>query len=224
MLTGYSFRKVKLARFALGYILLVFFAGCVTSEGVSFSKPTFCLDSDKEAEAPASANSAVLAKNAIVIGRVTVFRAFTADNVAKGYREYSKCAGDTVPHLSAVDFSQGIAGWTGIQVANWGFAGRTGRTLVPTRLAGRLNYTNAFLSSFGGRAMDLVASHGNEDGVLVIEEVLCGMENGRDSYLECAEQFELGVFDRLTGRQLTYKGFLKKNGILLDTETYRPIP
>lgn len=210
-------------RAAVGFVLIAVCSGCVTAEGVRFSKKSLCVYSELGYDTPLAASETEVARDIIVVGRVTSFRSFEKRDADDRYREYTTCAAEVGPRASMESFTRQIAGWTGVEFENYAFARLSLWALVPTELDGKIIHTYAFTSHLYGRAKDLVAARANGDGILVVTEVLCGMGGGRDVFMGCASRFETGMFDGATGEQLTIKGLPKKNGIRIDPDTYRPV-
>ena len=71
-----------------------------------------------------------------------------------------------------------------------------------------------------GGAGDLIAARTNDDGVLIVERVLC--REGPE-FRKCTKSYEIGVFDAETGLKLDGHLEPTSNGIQINVVDYREI-
>jgi hypothetical protein len=92
------------------------------------------------------------------------------------------------------------------------------RMLVPTDLAGETRFASAAGSFLIGTTGDLVAAKLDVDGLLWLDRILCKDDS---AYHACAGDYERGIFDENTGRELDRDRTLKPNGRAVSIDTYR---
>ena len=162
----------------------------------------------------------------VAIGNTGVLRRLDGADLSRFYAQYEKSfvavyPGD-VPHVSKAEFEQTFSGWTTLTTWYNFFLGTDripSRVLVPANALNDVGFPSSnFISSFFALTGDLVAARSNKDGVLVLDRVLC--RDGPD-YNTCASQYQRGVFDGNTGRELAAGGKPAQNGHKIDLSTHR---
>ena len=227
-----SIRRYCLALLLLGSVLS---SGCVSYEGVGFSKVSYINpgmqkfarlegesdygDTEKEAAERTDITEA------IGIGTVTVFREFEIDEYEKAYARYVENFEDwgvgRGPSVSLEEFRNRYAGWTRIRVLHVPLIlGQYMAVLVHRSVVGEVEFESGVATVILDTSSDLVATVTNEDGAFVVAEMLCRDKKG---YHACKDQYHRGVFDAATGRELGSKGKFKEDGYRIDVTTYKVI-
>jgi hypothetical protein len=125
------------------------------------------------------------------------------------------------PALDTAAFQAKLGGWASIQTFGIpGIMSTRMRMLVPTNVAHDTQFASAAGSFLFGTTGDLVVANSDGDGLLWLQQVLCHDDN---SYRECAKEYTIGVFDRVTGQELDRDRKPKLKGRLVDVSTFRTI-
>ena len=225
-------RHLRIALLLLGTALA---SGCVTYEGVGFSKHSYISsdfqkyaslegetdygDSDEEALARQDITEA------IAIGTVTVFREYEADDYEEEYARYvedfERWGVGRGPSVSMDEFRNRYAGWTRLKGFHIPLVGAAFvPALVHRSVVGEIEFESGVATVILATSSDLVATITNEDGAFVIAEMLCRDEKG---YHACKDQYHRGFFDAATGKELDGKGQFKEDGYRIDLATYKTI-
>jgi hypothetical protein len=84
-----------------------------------------------------------------------------------------------------------------------------------------LNFASVAGAWLMNSTKDLVASRSTDDGISVIERVLCASSS--DEYKTCAAAYVKGQFDAVSGAELDRNAKIKADGARIDTATYKKI-
>lgn len=163
----------------------------------------------------------------LVIGNVGSLRKLEGDNRAKFYKEsYSATASKWHPGQPAVmseaEFTTQVAGYTGIVL--WSVPGViAGRRTAAVREVdvAKIDFPGMRMASFFGSTGDLVVASTNDDGAILVDQVLC--KESAEGYSKCSEQFVRGVFDKNTGAELGTGMSEKSGGAHIDVTTFHAI-
>jgi hypothetical protein len=163
----------------------------------------------------------------LVIGNVGSLRKLEGDTRAQFYREsYSATAAKWHPGqpatMSEADFTNQIAGYTGIVM--WSIPGViAGRRTAAVREIDvpKIDFPGVRMANFFGSTGDLVVASTNDDGAILIDQVLC--KESASDYSKCSDQFTRGVFDKNTGAELGTGMTEKHGGARIDATTFQTI-
>ena len=92
------------------------------------------------------------------------------------------------------------------------------RMLVSADRAHNTRFASAAGSFLVGATGDLVAAKLDEDGLLWLDRVLC---KGDNNYQTCSRDYEKGIFDENTGQELDRDRKPKRNGLVINVQSYR---
>lgn len=163
----------------------------------------------------------------LVIGNVGSLRKLEGEARAKFYKEsYSATAAKWHPDqpatMSEADFTNQIAGYTGIVM--WSIPGViAGRRTAAVREVdvAKIDFPGARMANFFGSTGDLVVASTNDDGAILVDQVLC--KESAEGYSKCADKFTRGVFDKNTGAELGTGMTEKQGGARIDATTFQTI-
>ena len=158
----------------------------------------------------------------IVIGRATVLRAFGPKNTEEIYTDYVDFSTELHPEMkpiySRTGFEEEFVGWTRLKVFDVVMAAGYESALVPKDLNEEIQFSTFFGASFGDSG-DLVAARINSDGHFIVDRVLCSID---EEYSSCVANYNPGLFDGLTGEQLSYSTLTpKKSGMRINPATLK---
>jgi hypothetical protein len=163
----------------------------------------------------------------LVIGNVGSLRKLEGDNRTKFFKEsYSATAAKWHPgqpaSLSEAEFTSQVAGYTSIVL--WSVPGViAGRRTAAVREIDvpKIDFAGVRMASYFGSTGDLVAASTNDDGAILVDQVLC--KESAEAYSKCSDQFTRGVFDKNTGAELGTGMAEKSGGARIDAVTFRTI-
>lgn len=163
----------------------------------------------------------------LVIGNVGSLRKLEGDVRKKFYAQSyiataEKWHPGQAPVMSEADFTTQIAGYTGIVL--WSVPGViSGRRTAAVREAdvNKIDFPGPRMANFFGSTGDLVAASTNDDGAILVDQVLC--KESASDYSKCADQFTRGVFDKNSGAELGAGMTEKSGGARIDAVTFRTI-
>jgi hypothetical protein len=124
--------------------------------------------------------------------------------------------------MSEADFTNQIAGYTGIVM--WSIPGViAGRRTAAVREIDvpKIDFPGVRMANFFGSTGDLVVASTNDDGAILIDQVLC--KESASDYSKCSDQFTRGVFDKNTGAELGTGMTEKHGGARIDATTFQTI-
>ena len=211
--------------------LLILLGGCVSQEGVtivpSAKGAEHIIIQREQAIETGDRDPADVPTNIILVGTVSAFRAFDdADEANKFYEDYVDFAEELhpggAPEYTAEEFREAIAGWTKVKFFTVPLVvGLYDYALVPVAIREDIRFPSGFGTFMVQEAGDMLAARTNDDGYFVVRELLCKDGEG---YAECAENYEKGIFDGVTGEELhSTKLVPKPDGDRIDPDTYLKI-
>jgi len=161
----------------------------------------------------------------IVIGRVRMFEAMPKEESESVYkRQYltfvQTWQNPREPTLSMDEFVSTISGFCYVSLWSTPVIEISMAALVPADIVDRIQYPGILDMLFWTGVGDLVAARTNDDGVLIVQRILCSEGPG---YRECSRSYAKGLFDATTGRELSYRGKVKKDGLIVDTTHYKVV-
>jgi hypothetical protein len=228
------FKRVGLA---CGLITLVFgIQGCAfKAEGVSFGSFEYGVDpildlKEKQGKAAIEGNSREEffyqpgdEIRPIFVGTSSHFRKFEENEAEEFYPQYSEFAQrinpDKAPSISLGDFVEMFSGWTMLKYFSVPLVGGLYEdALVPKALAGLIKFPSATTTALVQATGDLIAGQVNADGFLVIERLLC---KEKEDFKACKQEYEKGIFDAATGRELKQSLELKESGRQIDVNSLK---
>lgn len=205
-------------------------SGCVSAEGVSLAPQPYVNrefvkygrlpDAPPETDAD---DSEAKVTGLIVVGTVSAFREIGPQNAEAAYKKYVKAfekwKSGRQPNLGFEEFSRTIGGWTRIKVLGVPlvFASYV-KALVSVDATEDVDFEPAIATFLLQSSSDLVAATTNSDGVFVVNALLC---EDRTGLTECAQSYELGIFDATTGSKLDGRLNVSKSGLRIDPVTFR---
>jgi len=162
----------------------------------------------------------------LVVGNVGPLRELDEQEHHKLYKSYSEAAAIWHPEkptvLSESEFVANYGGWTSVETFSIpGLIHRRTKALVLKRDVDTVSFASTFGSVMVGTTGDLVGVRANDDGLGVIDKLLC--KESEADYRTCASQFERGRFDQSSGLELDQDFKPKSNGVQIDTITYKVI-
>jgi hypothetical protein len=160
----------------------------------------------------------------IVIGRVGPFRDFSNEAVFDdAYRYYSKIMvsmGESENKLTEAELKSVATGWTTITYAGMPqLFFLMSRAYVPPDIADAVDFSSLAGTIFGGAREDLVAALSTiQFPFFVISALLC---EDREGYSECSNEYDWGLYDVYSGKELTPEYEIKGGGAIIDTDTFK---
>jgi hypothetical protein len=163
----------------------------------------------------------------LVIGNVGSLRKLEGDTRSQFYKQsYTATAEKWHPgqpaSLSEADFKSQIAGYTGIVM--WSIPGViAGRRTAAVREVDvpKIDFPGMRMANFLGSTGDLVVASTNDDGAILVDQVLC--KESAPDYSKCSGQFVRGVFDKNSGAELGSGMAPKSGGAHIDVTTFHAI-
>jgi hypothetical protein len=163
----------------------------------------------------------------LVIGNVGSLRKLEGETRAKFYKEsYSATAEKWHPGqpatMSEAEFTSQIGGYAGIVM--WSIPGViAGRRTAAIREVDvpKIDFPGMRMANFFGSTGDLVVASTNDDGAILVDQVLC--KESAEGYSKCAVRYIRGVFDKNTGAELGTGMTEKSGGAYIDVATFQTI-
>lgn len=162
----------------------------------------------------------------LVIGETGVLHELDPARSKKNYKEFTDIAEKWHPGQTAYwdeeEYHRRIGGWTTLEI--YSIPG-----IVALKVPGavqKAQMSNIHFASVAGAWLvnstkDLVVARSNDDGISVIESVLCS--SSLDDFKKCSEQYVRGQFDAVSGAELDRSAKIKANGLRIDTTSFRRI-
>jgi hypothetical protein len=231
--TGYAFKRAIAGITCRASFLAVLTSCAYYNEGVVFT--TFP-DKDEATAADgrlehyhreaiaAGTTTPETSPGTLLIGRTGPFRSFSNERVFLSqyarHEAWMSSRGKQASALSREEYRE-YAGWTSVTIERTPFYFRMQTALVPEAQLQNLGFSSVLGSGLLGTREDLVAArHTSDNEIVVITDVLCPDGPG---FGTCARQYEPGIYDLHTGRELTVDYRIKANGIVIDTRTFRKV-
>lgn len=159
----------------------------------------------------------------VAVGRTSSLRLFESEEAVKRmyalYEKYLDRHGRVrTPAMSWDELNNEMAGWTYIQTLIIPLVHQDlEAVIVPNQLAQEVHFPHPDDATLFYDNGDLVAAFTNEDGLYVLDRILCA--EAEQDFDKCRKRYQLGVFDAKTGVQLGVKLRKKGNGPVIDPET-----
>lgn len=162
----------------------------------------------------------------IIVGETGVLRRVDAGDKKKAYPAYAEMAGKwhpgKAPYLSEAQYIELVGGWTTVEVYSVpGILALKYPVTVREEDILRINFASTLGAWIANSTTDLVVARSNDDGVMVIEKVLC--KDGDKDFKACSAQYEKGRFDLNSGAELDRELKIKEGGIKISTESFKKI-
>jgi hypothetical protein len=219
-------------------LLLIVISGCAVSKdgiGPARRSPTAekvaqtkrQLEDDEQSSRKADSSSATPASaqaqpGIVVVGTAGPLRRIEDKDRAGFFAAYQQVAEKwhpgVPPAMDAATFQGKLGGWASIQTFSIpGIMNTRIRILVPIKVSGDTQFASAAGSFLFGTTGDLVAAVSDGDGLLWLDKVLCHDGTG---YHDCSKAFTVGIYDKVTGRELDRERKVKPKGKVVDVSTY----
>ncbi len=163
----------------------------------------------------------------IVVGRAAKFQKILPEDVKDVYERqyltyYKTWGSEREPSLGLEQFADTIGGFAEIQmwrvsailISVW----EARYTLVPSGLSDDVYFPGALDTAFWTGTGDLIAARTNDDGVLIVEKVLCKEGQG---FGDCANDYQKGTFDAATGRKLDWDLESTEDEVVVDPISFK---
>ena len=162
----------------------------------------------------------------IVIGETGVLHELDPAKSKRNYKEFTDIAAKWHPgqpaYWSENEYAARIGGWTTLEIYSIpGIIALKLPAAVPKANMAQINFASVAGAWLMNSTKDLVAARSNDDGISVIEKVLCA--STRDDYKTCAGAYVRGQFDAVSGIELDRSAKIKADGASIDTVTYKKI-
>ena len=162
----------------------------------------------------------------IVIGETGVLHELDPAKSKRNYKEFTDIAAKWHPgqpaYWSENEYAARIGGWTTLEIYSIpGIIALKLPAAVPKEQMAQMNFASVAGAWLMNSTKDLVASRSNDDGISVIERVLCVSSN--DGYTKCAAQYIRGQFDAASGIELDLSAKIKSDGARIDITSFKRI-
>ena len=162
----------------------------------------------------------------IVIGETGVLHELDPAKSKRNYKEFTDIAAKWHPgqpaYLCENEYAARIGGWTTLEIYSIpGIIALKLPAAVPKEQMAQMNFASVAGAWLMNSTKDLVASRSNDDGISVIERVLCVSSN--DDYKKCADQYIRGQFDAVSGIELDRSAKIKSDGARIDITSFKRI-
>lgn len=162
----------------------------------------------------------------IVIGETGVLHELDPAKRQRNYKEFTDIAAKWHPgqpaYWSENEYAARIGGWTTLEIYSIpGIIALKLPVAAPKANMAQIDFASVAGAWLMNSTKDLVASRSTEDGISVIERVLC--VSSSDDYKKCADQYIRGQFDAISGIELDRSAKIKVNGARIDTTTFKKI-
>lgn len=176
--------------------------------------------------AMASALTPDIRPGIVVIGETGVLKKLDPTRHEKNYREFAEVAEKwhpgTAPYWTEEDYFRIVGGWTTLEIFSIpGLVAQKLPSAVPKNYVNSINFASVAGAWLVNSTKDLVVARSNEDGIHVIETVLCSSE--RDDYSSCASHYIRGQFDAVSGAELDRNAKIKEDGLRIDALSFKKI-
>ena len=201
-------------------LIVVLFSGCsVHKEGISlggFGHKFSSIEIDK-------CESAGCPEKVIIIGTVSALRKIGDDeSIYAAYVKASKkFKGEEELVLNRGDFRKTIAAWTLTQTFHIPLVGAYYKSVfIPQHLLPEITFPSTAETFLVQGTGDLVSAYSNEDGVYLVDRLLCKTNR---NFKSCKSKYRRGIFDGNTGKELNGKYVVLPLGKKIDINTYKEI-
>ncbi|QJD91675.1 hypothetical protein HH213_17230 [Duganella dendranthematis] len=222
--------------------IAVSLVGCVaTKDGMRFGTGSAPSDSDvarvrsqiaenaqKSAAKKALAEALTPAPKpgVLVIGETGVLREMDLAKLDQEYKAFSVIAEKwhpgVPPHWTKQDYGNRIGGVTTLEIYSIpGIINLKLPAAVPRDRMTSINFASIAGAWLMNSTKDLVIARSIDDGILVIERVLCS--SASEDYRSCASQYAPGRYDAVSGIEVDRSFKLKTDGVRIDITTFKKI-
>jgi len=162
----------------------------------------------------------------LVIGETGVLHKMDPAKLDLEYKAFSEIAEKwhpgVPPYWTKQDYGSRVGGVTTLEIYSIpGIIAFKLPTLVPTDQMTSINFASVAGAWLMNSTKDLVVARSIDDGVLVIERVLCASSS--EDYRTCASQYVPGRFDATSGIELDRSFKFKSDGARIDATTFKKI-
>lgn len=137
----------------------------------------------------------------VAIGTTSALRRMTDEDAPKLYERYRRqaapCRESENLEYDLNTFKSTFAGWTRLQLYTGWVTTRLVSVLVPREMVSRVGFPSAGSVVAINLNGDLVAARMNQDGFLILDQLLCSEEG--ETYKQCEKEYFDGVFNLRTG-------------------------
>jgi hypothetical protein len=162
----------------------------------------------------------------LIIGETGVLHELDAARNKKNYKEFTDIAEKWHPGQTAYwdeeEYHRRIGGWTTLEIYSIpGLIALKLPSAVPKARMSSINFASTAGAWLINSTKDLVLARSNEDGIAVIESVLCS--SSLDEFKKCSDQYVKGQFDAVSGIELDRSAKIKPDGTRIDTTSFKRI-
>lgn len=162
----------------------------------------------------------------LIIGETGVLHELDAGRSNKNYKEFTDIAEKWHPGRTAYwdeeEYHRRIGGWTTLEIYSIpGVIALKLPSAVPRGQISSINFASTAGAWLINSTKDLALARSNDDGISVIESVLCS--SSRDDFEKCSGQYVRGQFDALSGAELDRSAKIKPDGARIDTTSFKRI-
>jgi hypothetical protein len=162
----------------------------------------------------------------LVIGETGVLHELDPKKRESNYKEFSAIAEKwhpgVAPRMSEEEYSRTIGGWTTIETYSIpGILALKVGAAIPKEKLGEIQFASVAGAWLINSTQDLVVARSTDDGITVIETVLCSRL--LKDFGTCSDQYNRGQFDAVSGQELDRNAKIKTDGIRIDTTTFKKI-
>lgn len=162
----------------------------------------------------------------LVIGETGVLHELDPAKSQRNYQEFSDIAErwhpGVAPYWSEAEYQSRIGGWTTLEVYSIpGFIALKLPSAVPKAQMSSINFASTAGAWLINSTKDLVLARSNDDGIAVIESVLCS--SSLEEFKNCSDQYVKGQFDAVSGIELDRSAKIKPDGARIDTTSFKRI-
>ncbi|MEV4780117.1 hypothetical protein [Burkholderia sp. LMU1-1-1.1] len=160
----------------------------------------------------------------LVIGETGVLHELDPSRRKKNYKEFTDIAEKWHPGQTAYwdenEYHRRIGGWTTLEIYSIpGVIALKLSSAVTKEQTSSINFASAAGAWLINSTKDLVIARSNEDGISVIESVLCS--SSLEDFKKCSDQYVKGQFDALSGLELDRSTKIKPDGARIDVASFK---
>jgi hypothetical protein len=162
----------------------------------------------------------------IVIGETGVLHELDPAKGKRNYKEFADIAAKWHPgqpaYWSENEYAARVGGWTTVEIYSIpGVIALKLPAAVPKGQMSSINFASTAGAWLINSTKDLVLARSNEDGIAVIESVLCS--SSLEDFKKCSDQYLKGQFDAVSGIELDRSAKIKPDGGRIDTISFKRI-
>jgi hypothetical protein len=162
----------------------------------------------------------------LAIGETGVLHELDPKKSKKNYKEFSDIAEKwhpgIAPYMSEDEYTRLIGGWTTIEIYSIpGIMAFKVGAAIPKEKMADIQFASVAGAWLINSTKDLVVARSTEDGIVVIETILCS--SLLKDFSKCSDQYTRGQFDAQSGQELDRSAKIKPDGVRIDTTTFKKI-